>query len=174
MFMPVLIALAFTGTGLFWGTVFLTVIVSFALLSRVLIRHLYLLLAARIAFILTLVILVMVALFIIGDKYGMPSSGVGVFPFVIMTMIVERISVGLEEEGAGTTLRRIAATLAAIYLTYGVIHARGLQTLFLVYPELLLVILGLLVAVGRYTGYRLSELIRFRTLADAPRPTPPL
>lgn len=174
MFMPVLIALAFTGTGLFWGTVFLTVIVSFALLSRVLIRHLYLLLAARIAFILTLVILVMVALFIIGDKYGMPSSGVGVFPFVIMTMIVERISVGLEEEGAGTTLRRIAATLAAIYLTYAVIHARGLQTLFLVYPELLLVILGLLVAVGRYTGYRLSELIRFRTLADAPRPAPPL
>ena len=53
------------------------------------------------------------------------------------------------------------------------IHARGLQTLFLVYPELLLVILGLLVAVGRYTGYRLSELIRFRDLADAPRLTPP-
>jgi len=174
MFMPVLIALAFTGTGLAWGTLFLTVIVSAALLSRVLIRRLYLLLAARIAFILTLVILLMAVLFIIGDKYGMPSSGIGVFPFVIMTMIVERISVGLEEEGAGHTLRRIAATLAAIYLTYGVIHARGLQTLFLVYPELLLVILGLLVAVGRYTGYRLSELIRFRALADAPRLTPPV
>lgn len=169
MFMPVLIALAFTGTGLAWGTFFLTVIVSFALLSRLWIQRLYLLLAARIAFILTLVVLLMVALFIVGDKSGMPSSGVGVFPFVIMTMIVERISVGLEEEGVANTLRRVAATLAAIYLTYGVIHARGLQTLFLVYPELLLVILGLLVAVGRYTGYRLSELIRFRELADAPR-----
>ena len=88
-------------------------------------------------------------------------------------MIVERISVSLEEEGAANTLRRIGATLAAIYLTYGVIHARVLQTLFLVYPELLLVILGLLVAVGRYTGYRLTELIRFRDLADAP-PTHPL
>ena len=60
MFMPVLIALAFTGTGLAWGTFFLTVIISFALLSRVLIQRLYLLLAARIAFILTLVILLMV------------------------------------------------------------------------------------------------------------------
>jgi len=173
MFMPVLIALAFTGTGLAWGTLFLSVIVGSALLSRLWIRRLYLLLAARIAFILTLVILLMTALFIIGDKIGMPSSGVGVFPFVIMTMIVERISVGLEEEGAQNTLRRIGATLAAIYLTYAVIHARGLQTLFLVYPELLFVILGLLVAVGRYTGYRLSELIRFRELADAPRPAPP-
>jgi len=55
-----------------------------------------------------------------------------------------------------------------------VIHARGLQTLFLVYPELLLIILGLLVAVGRYTGYRLTELLRFRDLADAPPPTPPV
>jgi len=170
LFMPVLIALAFTGTGLAWGTLFLGVIVGFALLSRVWIRHLYLLLAARIAFILTLIILLMAALFIIGDAYGMPSSGVGVFPFVIMTMIVERISVGLEEEGVAQTVRRITATLTAIYLTYGVIHVRGLQTLFLVYPELLLVILGLLVAVGRYTGYRLTELIRFRALADTPRP----
>jgi transglutaminase-like putative cysteine protease len=174
MFMPVLIALAFTGTGLLWGTIFLAVIIAFALISRLLIQRLYLLLAARIAFILTLVVLLMVILFIVGDQVGMPSAGVGAFPFVIMTMIVERISVGLEEEGAANTLRRIGATLAAIYLTYGVIHVRGLQTLFLVYPELLLVILGLLVAVGRYTGYRLTELIRFRELADAPRPTPPL
>ena len=174
MFMPVLIALAFTGTGLAWGTFFLAVIIACALLSRLWIQRLYLLLAARIAFILTMVILLMVALFIIGDKIGMPSRGVGAFPFVIMTMIVERISVGLEEEGVANTLRRIGATLAAIYLTYAVIQARGLQTIFLVYPELLLVILGLLVAVGRYTGYRLSELIRFRDLADARRsPSPP-
>lgn len=173
MFMPVLIALAFTGTGLAWGTFFLAVIIGSALLSRLWIQRLYLLLAARIAFVLTLVILLMVALFIIGDKIGMPSRGVGAFPFVIMTMIVERISVGLEEEGVANTLRRIGATLAAIYLTYAVIQARALQTIFLVYPELLLVILGLLVAVGRYTGYRLSELIRFRELADAPRPSAP-
>lgn len=168
LFMPVLIALAFTGTGLSWGTVFLAAIVSFALLSRLAIKRLYLLLAARVAFVLTLVILAMVALFVIGDRLGIPSGGVGVFPFVIMTMIVERISVGLDEEGVGRTLRRIAATLAAIYLTYAVIHARVLQTFFLVYPELLLVILGLLVAVGRYTGYRLTELVRFRELAGSP------
>jgi len=176
MFMPVLIALAFTGTGLVWGTLFLLLIIGFALLSRLWIQRLYLLLAARIAFILTCVILLMVALFIIGARLDMPTGGVGAFPFVIMTMIVERISVGLEEEGLANTLRRLGATLASIYVTYGVIHAQGLQTLFLIYPELLLIILGLLVAVGRYTGYRLTELIRFRELADVSRsadPPPP-
>ena len=56
------------------------------------------------------------------------------------------------------------ATLLAVYMTYAVIEARALQSFLLVYPELLLVILGLLIAVGRYTGYRLTELIRFRDI----------
>jgi hypothetical protein len=167
MFMPMLIALALTGTGLVWGTAFLAIIIGFALLSRIAIQPLYLLLAARIAFILTLVILLMMALFVIGDRIGLPSVGVGAFPFVIMTMIVERISVSLEEEGVGNTLRRIGATLLSIYVTYLVIHFRELQTFFLVFPESLFIILGLLVAVGRYTGYRLVELIRFRELSQS-------
>ncbi len=80
----------------------------------------------------------------------------------IMTMIVERISVSLEEEGLQNTLRRIGSTLLAIYMTYAVIQARALQTFFLVFPESLIVILGVLVIVGRYTGYRLTEIARFR------------
>jgi hypothetical protein len=162
MFMPMLIALAFTHTGPLWGTVFLLGIISFALLSRLWIQRFYLLLAPRIAFILTLVVLLMLGLMLIGEKVGMPTSGVGAFPFVIMTMIVERISVGLEEEGWGNTLRRLGSTVLAIYMTYAVIQARVLQTIFLVFPEFLVVILGLLVLVGRYTGYRLTELARFR------------
>jgi hypothetical protein len=80
-------------------------------------------------------------------------------------MIVERISVGLEEEGWQNTMSRVGNTLVATYLTYAVIQARALQEVFLVFPETLFVILGLLVAVGRYTGYRLTEIARFRELA---------
>lgn len=166
-FMPMLIALAMTNTGLRWGTAFLIVIIGFALLSRLWIQRLYLLFAARIAFILTLIVMLMAAVLMVGDRLGFPASGVEAFPFVIMTMIVERISVALEEEGLRNTVNRILSTLSAIYLTYAVIRAPVLQSFFLVYPEMLLVILGLLVAVGRYTGYRVIELIRFRELIAA-------
>ena len=168
MFMPMLIALAMTGTGLLWGTVFLGAIIGFALLSRLWIQRFYLLLAPRIAFILTCVVLLMMSLMLAGNRIGFPSAGVGAFPFVIMTMIVERISVGLEEEGWENTVRRVGSTLLAIYMTYAVIQAHVLQTIFLVFPEFLVVILGLLVLVGRYTGYRLTELARFRWL-ETPR-----
>ena len=39
-----------------------------------------------------------------------------------------------------------------------------LSYLMFVFPELLLVILGVCLIMGRYTGYRLSELIRFREM----------
>jgi hypothetical protein len=161
-FMPVLIALSFTGVGFLWGTLLLALIISFALLSRLWIQRFYLLLAPRIAFVLTLVILLMVVVIMVGDSIGLPITGVGAFPFVIMTMIVERISVSLEEEGTVNTLRRVGSTVVAIYLTYAVIQAGALQTIFLVFPELIVIILGLIMGVGRYTGFRLTEIIRFR------------
>jgi len=164
-FMPMLIALSLTATGVVWGTAFLIVVVLLALLSRLWIKRFYLLLVARVAFILTMVIILMVGMLMVGDYMQIPTSGVGAFPFVIMTMIVERISVSLEEEGWRNTLSRIGTTLLSVYLTYMVVQARSLQTFLLVYPEFLIVILGLLIAVGKYTGYRLTELIRFRELA---------
>ena len=165
MFMPMLLALAFTATGLVWGTIFLAVVVSVALLSRIWIKRLYLLLVARVAFILTLVILLMIALFVIGDRYNLPTMGVGAFPFVIMTMIVERISVSLEEEGVRNTLSRVTTTIISVYVTYAVIQAKFIASFLLVFPEFLVIILGLLIGVGRYTGYRLTELFRFSDLA---------
>jgi len=164
-FMPMLIALALTATGLLLGSTVFALIIAFALLSRLLIQRFYLLLVARVAFVLTLIVLLMVGFILAGDRAGISLGGVAAFPLVIMTMIVERISVSLEEEGLANTLRRIGGTLTAIYVTYGFVHARTLQTLFLVFPELTVSILGLLMAIGRYTGYRLSELIRFRALA---------
>ena len=39
-----------------------------------------------------------------------------------------------------------------------------LEHLIFTFPELLLVVLALVVLAGRYTGYRLTELKRFRAL----------
>ncbi|GIW39640.1 MAG: gonadoliberin III [Candidatus Binatia bacterium] len=170
-FMPMLIALAFTATGLLYGTVFLTVVILGALATRLLIQRLYLLMVARVAFILTVVVLLLVVLMVATDRFRLPSEGISAFPFVIITMVVERMSVSLEEEGWRNTMNRLAATVLAIYFTYAVIQARWLQSFLLVFPEVLFVILGMLVLVGRYTGYRLVELLRFRELATEPAGT---
>ena len=42
------------------------------------------------------------------------------------------------------------------------------QHLVFVFPELLLVVLAATLLLGRYTGYRLTELVRFRALEGPP------
>jgi hypothetical protein len=39
-----------------------------------------------------------------------------------------------------------------------------------VFPEINFIVLGLIVALGRYTGFRLTELKRFRQLAARDQP----
>jgi len=44
-----------------------------------------------------------------------------------------------------------------------------LKHLFFVFPELLLWVLAICLLLGRYSGYRLLELVRFKSLAVPPR-----
>jgi hypothetical protein len=48
-----------------------------------------------------------------------------------------------------------------------------LTHLMFVFPELLLVVLAITLLLGRYTGYRLSELWRFRHAVQIQPPEPP-
>ena len=90
--------------------------------------------------------------------------GVGLLPFVILSMTIERFFILMEESGAVQTLRTAAGSASVAAITFGILDLDPLQLTFFVYPELLLVIMGLLVLVGNYSGYRLSELVRFKIL----------
>ncbi len=55
----------------------------------------------------------------------------------------------------------------AAALAYLVMHQRAVQHLFFVFPELLLVLLAATLLLGRYSGYRLLELLRFKVLTNS-------
>jgi len=40
------------------------------------------------------------------------------------------------------------------------------QHIFFAFPEMVLVLMALTLLIGRYTGYRLVELLRFKVLAE--------
>ena len=50
-------------------------------------------------------------------------------------------------------------------LAYVAMGIQWLEHLVFTFPELLLIVLAMTVLLGRYTGYRLLELTRFRALA---------
>lgn len=165
-FMPVLIALAFRETKLVWGLALFASVVGAGLLFRAYLEHLKLLLVPRLASVLIFVVLFMAALSVVSDQLGLQGGlSVALFPMVIMTMTIERVSVIWDELGPQSALKQASASLVVAALCYLIMSQGVVQHLFFTFPELLLVLLACTLLLGRYSGYRLLELPRFKVLA---------
>ncbi|MEJ2433639.1 MAG: 7TM domain-containing protein, partial [Pseudolabrys sp.] len=166
-FMPVLIALSFRDTHLLWGLVLFSVALAAGLIVRLYFDHLKLLLVARLGAIVMFVILFLAVVTVLSDKLKFePGLSVALFPLVILTMTIERVSVIWDESGPAEAIRMAVFSLIIAAFCYLLMAAAPVQHLFFAFPELILVLMALTLLVGRYTGYRLTELIRFRVLAE--------
>ncbi len=162
-FMPILIALAFRETNLAVGIILFVVIVAMGLALRSVLDRMHLLLVPRLASVLILVIMSMALISILSHKLGIPSGlSVAMFPMVILAMTIERMSVVWEESGPGDAIGQGLGSLAVAIVAFGMLKNDLLEHLFFVFPELVLLVLAACILLGRYTGYRVSELIRFR------------
>lgn len=165
IFMPVLMALAFRNTGLLYGLGIFAGVVLIGYVVRRWISKLRLLLVPRLSVILTLVIISFTIFALIGNKLGLRElMAVGLLPFVILTMTIERFFVITEEAGARQGLWTAGGSAAVATITHEIIQFEPLQLTFFVYPELMFAVAAAQILIGRYTGYRLSEFIRFRRL----------
>ncbi len=165
-FMPVLIALAFRETQLFWGVILFTMLVALGLSIRFLLDRLRLLLVPRLSAVLTVVVVLMLLISLISHRLGMETGlSVALFPMVIIAMTIERMSVVWEERGAADAMRAGFGSLVIAVAAYIVMGLGWLEHLVFTFPELLLVVLAVMLIAGRYTGYRLLELKRFHALA---------
>ena len=140
-----------------------------ALCSSIDFDRLKLLAVPRLASVLIVVILLMGLISIISYKLGMPRGlSVALFPMVIMTMTIERMSVVWEENGPGEALQQGAGSLLVAAFAYLLMNIELLRYFVFVFPESLLLVLAMTLLLGRYSGYRLTELLRFEVLGREP------
>lgn len=164
-FMPVLIALAFRETQLVSGLILFSMIVAIGLAIRFYLEKLKLLLVPRLASVVIIVILLMLMVSIISHNLGIESGlSVALFPMVIITMTIERMSIVWEEKGPVEALYQGAGSLIAASAAFTVMTIEQIEYLVTVFPELIFVLLAITLLLGRYSGYRLLELHRFKAL----------
>jgi len=165
-FMPVLVALAFRETRLLWGILLFAVIVSLGLLIRFYLERLRLLLVPRLTCVLTVVVLLMAGISVVSQKLDLESGlSIALFPMVILSMTIERMSIVWEERGASEAIQEGVGSLVVAAVAYVIMGMAWLEHLIFVFPELLLLVVVAALLAGRYTGYRLLELRRFKALA---------
>lgn len=165
-FMPVLIALSFREIGLWNGIILFTVIVAIGLALRAYFSKLHLLLVPRLTAVLAIVTLLMALIALVANAANVPIGlSIALFPLVILTMTIERMSVMWEEVGARAALIRGAGSLAAAVIAYMIISNPHVEYITFVFPEALFFVVGLSILLGSYNGYKLTEYMRFKMFA---------
>ncbi|WP_143871300.1 inactive transglutaminase family protein [Catenovulum sediminis] len=164
-FMPVLIALAFIQTSLLTGLVGFLLIVFTGLILRSYLSHLNLLLVARISAVIISVIAIISIFTLFSYQIGL-SEGLKItfFPMIILSWTIERMSILWEEEGAKEVMVQGGGSLLTAILAYLFMTNDLIRHLTFNFLGIQLIMLSFILALGNYTGYRLSELIRFKSM----------
>ena len=168
-FAPALIGLAFRELASLPGIlVFLSIVLVGWLMRRVMDRY-HLLQVPRTAFMLSLVVVMLIALIVAANYRDVAATRyISLFPLVILTGMIERFWTLETEDGAWCSFKTLVATLviaATISLVVGIpVLVRHLVN----YPETIGLVMACQLLIGRYTGYRLLELYRFRDFLRQP------
>lgn len=164
-FTPSLLAISFVRADLFTAAMVFLAVLAAGLLARAALSRLKLLTVSRLSVILVLIVACLtLAVSALQHMDLAPSAHAMLLPMVILTMMVERFYIGVEEDGLSYAMKVLAGTIAVALCCVLLFRIGTLESALLNFPETLLFITAMLVLIGRYTGYRLVELRRFRDI----------
>lgn len=166
-FMPILLSMAFMQTQLLPGILMFVLVVSMGLIVRSYLSHLNLLLVARISAVVIVVVAIMAFVAIMAQKLELEyAASITFFPMVILAWTIERMSIVWEEDGPKEVLLQGGGSLIVSVLAFFAMTNETFSFITFNFPESLLAVLGIIILLGRYSGYRLSELYRFKSMVN--------
>lgn len=166
-FMPVLIALAFIQTSLFTGLVGFLLVVAVGLVIRSYLSYLNLLLVARVSAVIITVIAIISVFSVVAYRMGL-NAGLTItfFPMIILSWTIERMSILWEEEGPKEVLIQGGGSLVTAVLAFLAMNNPWIRHITFNFLGIQLILMGMILLLGNYTGYRLLELRRFKPVTE--------
>ena len=172
-FAPALLAASFIYADWGSGIVVLASVVAAGLYGRAFLERLHLLMVPRLSIILTTIILCVVfGVSLLDYMSQTPGADAVLLPLVILTTLIERFHVTRQEDGAAYASQLSLGTLIVAAFCYMMLRWEDVGHFILVYPEAHLFTLAAFVMIGRYSGYRISELLRFRDMVSSKEAKP--
>jgi hypothetical protein len=162
LYTPSIVALSFLSLGATVGIVFLLVILATGYAVRAAMRKIRLLYIPKVAVIITIISLALLLLLAIGTAMGMRFSRETVFVLLIMSTLTESFLNLKTEAGWISAITGVGETLVASLICTLLVRWPAFQSLFLAYPEIVLLAIVVNFGLGRWTGLRVVEYFRFR------------
>lgn len=157
--------LAFGEKGLKYGIAMFLAVIGVGMLSRFVLRPFRLLYLPRVAISLSIVAIAILFLLALGatlQRTGLAS--VDIFPLLIMITLAEKFVATQIEQGSRTALLLASETLLISVIGYFLVSAPALERFFLAFPWVVLLSFFVNILLGKWSGLRLIEVLRFRRI----------
>jgi hypothetical protein len=92
------------------------------------------------------------------------SLSLAIFPMLVMSNVAEKFMAAQTEEGFRGAVVGVMETLIVVVISYYIIVWNYFNNMIMSWPELILVPMVLTLLLGKFSGLRLSEYLRFRSL----------
>ncbi|HPO06203.1 MAG TPA: 7TM domain-containing protein, partial [Candidatus Gracilibacteria bacterium] len=165
VYLPIMLALSFFVLGSEVGLMVIGLVIVMSILIRSWFEHFHLLYTPRIALALSLIALSFlgVILLILKTKISINIPAI-IFPMLLTSTLSEKFISVQGQEGIKSALFETISTIGIALVAYYLMNISIIQDLIISLPELILIPFALILFFGRFSGLRISEYFRFRSL----------
>lgn len=165
VYTPVMVVASFFILGLGFGLLtFLFAVVTSHIVKRI-VNKFELLYLPKVALNLSFISLSFLIVIWIALLFDISISfSLAIFPMLVMSNVAEKFMAAQTEEGFKGALIAVIQTLIVVVVSYYIIIWTSFNNWVMSWPELILAPLILTLLIGKFTGLRLSEYLRFRSL----------
>ncbi len=165
MLVPIVLAFALVAVGISTGLMLLAAVVLASFASRALLRNVRIMYFPKRAISHLLLAFFVFAALTIGVIINPDSiRQLSIFPVLIITLLGDSIVSVQLHKTVRETLIITSVTLVLGIVGFLLATSTAVRDLILLYPEVVLLTLPINLAIGRYFGLRVTELVRFRSL----------
>lgn len=166
IYIPAVLSIAFVSTDLLTGVIIFFAVLIAAMLSRKIVKRLRFPYLPRTAMILWGVSLFILVLMIFSSQLALfELLTINIFPILIMILLTENFMESQLFSSQKEALKITLETLLIAIICSVIINQDAVQSFILLRPELSLIgIAAVNYLIGRYTGLRLLEYFRFRSI----------
>ncbi len=168
IYIPAVLSVAFVSTGIFTGVIIFLVVLLASTLTRKIIRKLRLPYLPRNAMILWGVSVVVLAMLIFSSQFDtFILLGINIFPILIIMLLTENFMGSQLFNSQKEAIRLTLETLFIAITCSLLISQDRVQEFVLLKPELTLISTAIInYLIGRYSGLRLLEYLRFNPILN--------
>ena len=166
IYIPAVLSVAFVSTGILTGIIVFVAVLVTALMTRPIMKKLRLPMLPRTAMLLMGVSMTILALMLVSSVYNIDLVlNVSIFPLLIIILLTENFMETQLFNSQKEALQITFETLLTAILCSLIIGSEMIQKFVILRPELTLLGVALInLIIGKYTGLRLLEYLRFRDL----------